>query len=564
MDINSEKLTKLLQEIERQFRRKIVDYRDSQSIQYIDPDDNLSKLSIHNNHIIFGRRGCGKTTLSLVAIQNNNDDIISVQDMQSVKDDASDKIVILVFLKVLSNLQIQFNNNEFTNLRNKYFKEYKGISGVWNFLLRKRNKELEEKYYKNLAFLELLNNTIQIFQNLKDAPESITYIYELQNINSDESKIKISRNLTVKGNSNLQNKINGIYGPLFAKINATLSIEGNYTKSEDRKFMQSSEVKVTTKNEKKYCRSELVENVKEVLSFIFNEYKRLRNESVILYLDDFYLIDMERQPYIVQYLHDIYKDCSNGSFCFNICSLPSRLRINKAGSIDLSFKDDFSTIKLDNDLSELISSKEYLLKILVTLSPELGITKQDIESLFVTDEVLLYSVISTGGVPRDFLLSFSELVRTARSDNKDRIAKEHVYLVVKNLREDKDNNIEDDSDISPEVIRNAIKILNEQVIDGLKTSVILYPKKIAEQHDALLKNLVNLRYLHVIKETTSSETRKREEFTAYLVDMSFYAVNRRMKSDFDFRRFWERDADSRLNQLRLSKIWSFPDSLFKQ
>ena len=97
----------------------------------------------------------------------------------------------------------------------------------------------------------------------------------------------------------------------------------------------------------------------------------------------------------------------------------------------------------------------------------------------------------------------------------------------------------------------------------LNTNVILYPKSLAERHDILLKNLVNLRYLHVIKDSTTSETKKKEEFVAYLVDMSFYAVNKRLRPGFDFRRFWEVDSASRLSQLRQSKIWSFPDEIFE-
>jgi hypothetical protein len=314
-----------------------------------------------------------------------------------------------------------------------------------------------------------------------------------------------------------------------------------------------------SQNIKNYLKKDLVKETKEILIFIFNEFHSFTKRNIVLYLDDFYQIPREHQPFIIQYFHDIYKNCINSSFCFKICSLPFRLRMNEEGSVDLSYKDDFSPIKLDNDLSELNLIKEYLLKIIISLKNELSITKQDILSLFSSEEVLLYSIIATGGVPRDFLILFADLLRTARSDNRESIIKEHVYSVVKNLRDDKDNNIEYDiSGISPEIIRNAIKILNDEVIEGLKTNVILYPRKLAEKHEVLLKNLVNLRYLHIIKDSISSEVKKKEEYTAYLIDMSFYAVNRRIKPGFDFRRFWETDSASRLTQLRMSKIWNFP------
>ena len=126
------------------------------------------------------------------------------------------------------------------------------------------------------------------------------------------------------------------------------------------------------------------------------------------------------------------------------------------------------------------------------------------------------------------------------------------------------SNIEYDSDISPDLIREAVEILKEDVVGKMNTNVILYPKLLVDKHEALLKNLTNLRYLHVIKDSTTSENRKKEEFEAYLVDMSFYAVNKRLKPGLDFRRFWETDSKSRLTQLRQSKIWSFPDELLEK
>ena len=138
--------------------------------------------------------------------------------------------------------------------------------------------------------------------------------------------------------------------------------------------------------------------------------------------------------------------------------------MNQEGSVDMSYKDDFSTIKLDYDLSELDRTKDYLLSILVNINPVLHISKQDIETLFNNSEVLIYTIIATGGVPRDFLLMFVELVKTARLDNKTTIQKEHVYTVVKSLRDDKDNNIEYDSDISPDLIREAVEILKENEV----------------------------------------------------------------------------------------------------
>lgn len=358
--------------------------------------------------------------------------------------------------------------------------------------------------------------------------------------------------------------LQGKYKTIESEIDGSLKIiqSGLSYNASAMKELNSEAIK--TSYTKTYRKQELVLEQRGRLSFLFNEIKRIRNSGVFIYLDDFYQIPMEIQPQIIQYLHDIYKICSNNSFCFKIATLPYRLRMNPEGLVDMSHKDDFSTIKLDYDLSELDRSKDYLLRILININPSLGIGKQEIEELFKNAEVLVYSIIATGGVPRDFLLMFAELVRTVKQEHASKIKKEHVYTVVKSLRDDKDNNIEYDSDISSELIREAVEILNKEVIEKYNTNVILYPKVLAEKHETLLKNLMNLRYIHIIKDSTTSESKKKEEFVAYLVDMSFYAVNKRLKPGFDFRRFWEVDTKSRLTQLRQSKIWNFPDKLLQK
>ena len=129
------------------------------------------------------------------------------------------------------------------------------------------------------------------------------------------------------------------------------------------------------------------------------------------------------------------------------------------------------------------------------------------------------------------------------------------------MRADKDNNIETDFGCSTGLIQEAIALIAKEIVEEKNTNVFLYPKALAEKHEYLLKNLVNLRYLHVIKDTISSESRKKEDFVAYLVDMSFYAVNKRLKQGFNFCQFWVRDSESRLTELRKAKIWNFPESL---
>lgn len=270
---------------------------------------------------------------------------------------------------------------------------------------------------------------------------------------------------------------------------------------------------------------------------------------------------MKNQIKVIQYFHDIYKNSGNDSFCFKICSIPNRTRLNIPGSVDFSLKDDFSPIRLDKESYDFNNLKDFLLRITANLDTELNISSQDISGLFSNKDVLDYTTVATGGVPRDFLVTLAELVKIARSDNSTSIKKAHLYSAISDLRLDKEQNIEIECDISPEKLREALEIIQVEVIDKLKTNVVLYPAKLAKEHEVLLKSLVNLRYLHIINENTYSENKKGELFISYLVDMTFYATGKRLKQGFDFRHFWVQDAGHIHKFLRSAPVWSFDETL---
>jgi len=559
MNITEEKLTKLLTEIERVRRRKIVDFRTATNIEYIDTGQHLEKIAIKNNHLIFGRRGSGKTTLIIAALRENKKDIVAAIDIQPIKNYDKAEIIIEIMIKTFNELYSYFLK-VFDITEQNYNRQYKGLSGLYHIILKKQNKDIKEQYNDANQFKSFLLKQIELLVALKDKPNVVTYAVTLEDKQTNEDTQKTSSKESIAASLDLGVGVQANYKILSGKINTNINILNSIEFESTSISNSKSSSNVKASYERTFRKIDVLKEQRESIAFIFNELKRINKNSVIVYLDDFYQIPVENQPEIIQYFHDIYKYCSDDSFCFKLSLLPYRVRMNIPGNVDMSYKDDFSLIKLDNDLSEIATAKEYLLSILSSLNSASDISKNDILSLFSNEEVLLFAIIATGGVPRDFLSMFAQLVANARSDNEEKIKKEHVYTVVKTLREDKDNNIETDSDISAEKIREAVEILTSQVIEKLKTNVILYPKGLAEKkHELLLKNLVNLRYLHVIKDSTSSETRKKEEFVAYLVDMSFYAVNKRLRTGFDFRRFWETDNSSRLTQLRQSRIWSFPD-----
>lgn len=136
MDIKSGQLSTLLLDVEKVRRRKVVDYKSEQDIKYIDLADNLKTLNISNNHLIFGRRGSGKTTLILASVKRN-DNIVTAIDVQSMKNDNSLNIIIKIMLQVLFDVQENFRGY-FNEIETKYKIQYKGVRGFWVLAIKKK------------------------------------------------------------------------------------------------------------------------------------------------------------------------------------------------------------------------------------------------------------------------------------------------------------------------------------------------------------------------------------------------------------------------------------------
>lgn len=100
MNINSEQIDLLLEQIEIERRRKLADYENGHGIKYIDPNRNVEKVKIYNNNIIEARRGCGKTSLILKVLEDNTG--ISVKcDCQRIRNQSAEKIVLYILKKII-------------------------------------------------------------------------------------------------------------------------------------------------------------------------------------------------------------------------------------------------------------------------------------------------------------------------------------------------------------------------------------------------------------------------------------------------------------------------------
>ena len=551
MDINSEKLVVLLEEIETYRRRKIKDDLQDNLI-YIDPFSNKRKVKIPNNNIIIGRRGSGKTTLMLSVSKEKDDSSIIKYDCQHVRDYPANNIIIKLIFEIIS-VTVNGINEYKCQLEEKIARLGKSILKRKNSNYTKLQTEKSE-LEQLLEYLQTLNN---ILGNIYEFPEEITYTKSTTQVNtytnSEESSFQKSVSTTLGGGL----AFDVTFKKVGIKLDAMKQVLRDRIVSENNRTEEETSSEVIYEEIVRKTKTTMLDELVESLALLLSTYKKMVNKEVALYLDDFYQIRLEKHVRLIHFLHNVYKQSSNGAFCFKLCTLPNRIKLNNENDAILSVKDDFSIVKLDRDLIDLQGLKTFLLRILCSLRKDLDIQVSDIESIFVNEESILHLVIASGGTPRDFLLMFRDAVDNVLVDGTNKIGKVQIYSVVRAMREEKDEDIEYDVDITPEMVENALSLIEERIIKEKNTNVFLFPNSKKEEYEGLLRNLVNARYLHLIKENVSSENQKKEQFSAYLIDMSFYISGKQLKREFNFRKFWEKDKGSRYKQVDSAPIFYF-------
>lgn len=570
--INSDLVTALIAECDNIRRREASDIEDDgfekKNIPYIDTNNYLSEVSNDNNTLIFGRRGCGKTSLLIKVAQENskkdNSKLIIVRDMQSMKKMDGDRIIIKLIQKIILEMNKYINAEVAPEVCRLYKLNYTGIKGVWKKITKRQDEKILKKYNDLKMFEYLADKMLSNLSNIYKMEKNLKYKVVTNFEERKEKKQKFNRRVDGKilnKNSidfSLLKKMGKIENDFELSVELSNVIENNISVVDSKTINKEGEIQ---KN-----RTDILEEQKDNIVTLFKCFYSICNKQIVLMLDDFYQIKNNNQPFIIQFLHDVSKDCTNRGFRFKLFAIPGRLILNDQG-VDMSYKDDFSPVTIDTDMSNIEFLCNHLSKMLSAISKSINsknyLSQQDILGLFPrhnNEEVFTYMILASGAVPRDFIVLFKEVVAEARKNNQECVRKENIYNVVKKTRDDKDNNVENDASLSSETIDMLRRCLENDFASNYKTNVFLYPISDANDkvQETILRNLENLRYIYLIKDNLASEKTK-EQCKAYMIDMSFCIVGSRKKNNFEIRKYWEKTEKSSV--LRQSVIWSFPSEV---
>jgi hypothetical protein len=313
MSTKVEQLRRIVQENIR------VQQGGSEAIDYVDVSRALADMVAKQNHVVFGRRGCGKTLLLRAAKQKADNDVRVVYiNCEDYKQHSFPNVLIEILDALFEELQ-------------------KNQSG-W-FGRKRRSRELIDEIRSELGSLK---------QSADEAERSI------KETNSAESSSKAKAGIG----------LNGIDIGAEAATARKAAIEQEY-KRQDSKIQKLNL---------------LLPQLKRRIRESFELSKDVK--SVFIELDDFYHLPRAIQPHVADYVHRLCKDVPL-YFKFATLRHASILYADRGSQpTGAQERHDYQPINVDFTLAEFPKTAAQLREILYRFGEKAGMTRTEIDELF--------------------------------------------------------------------------------------------------------------------------------------------------------------------------------------
>jgi hypothetical protein len=480
--------------------------------RFVEPaSGTLSRATSRQHHLLFGRRGSGKSSLLRKAASDLTIDrrpIVFV-DLETFKGHAYPDVLLSVLIETFGKFA-EWLDTAAIAPSNK--------SSFWSRLFG--SKPTRKPFDKTLAG-QLSKDLRQAVQNLRDLLFA-----------EDESEITISESAKAATGSSSTTGAN-IGDKVF-------KVTGNQSNSKNNEnVVETSE---------KFVRNKINYLHRHILDYqdLFRRMATLSDGDAFLILDDLYHLKKRDQPSVIDYFHRIAK---GNRLWLKIGTIRHRSQwyINGDPPVGAKLGDDIQEIDLDLTLERYASTREFLGKILDTFLGEAGLKRDDI----LTDGALDRLVLACGGVTRDFLgiLRRAILIARERGDTfrGEKVGAEDVNNASGEYDSSKREELSRDTLDESDVLQQEFDAIISFARDYANANVFLVDRAIPEDKIDSIEELVDLRLIHRIKGAVTVSDRPGKKFEAFMLDLSQYSASRK-KRDFELIEFWRPDATDKIRR----------------
>lgn len=443
---------------------------DNDPIDYINVGTALQDAKAKQNHAIFARRGCGKTLLLHYSGRTLKPEL---------------KCIYL-------NCE-DFKRHSFPNvlieILASIFRELDKHKAGW-FGKRIKQKNLIRGILEKLAKLQFESDTQSEDIKAKDSSENLTG-----------------------------------YDAGF-KLN-TLSAGAKSTNNDKHEIERSFKVHREKLQDLDRWLPRLKENIRE----LFDSANTVK--GLILQIDDLYHLKRTDQAFVVDYVHRLCKDIP---IYFKIATLrhSSTLYSDRDGQpIGAQERHDYQPIDIDYTFNNFPRTLKQNRAILLQFGAQAKLSETEIMSLF-KGEGFERLVMAGGGVPRDVLSLFLQLLTDTDVNANAKIGKDEVRLLSRINFERKIEELKQDSkdDEQGDLIKG-IYIIKSFCMEK-KINIFMIEEKLLQQNDPWRSLIYRLLDYRIIHSCATALTHKSSDgtFQAFAVDIGCYAHFRKLEGRF--------------------------------
>lgn len=456
--VTTEEIQKLSSFIEANTRAS-----EKSGITYIDPRKFKSRILIKQNHVIFGRRGAGKSSLINTIKENEEKDYYYVYtNIEDYKDVSFPNILIHVLRDFSKQLA----------------KQIKGDSGFFQF----KKKWIGRKIRKQLK------KSIDEFQKHLNNPD------------------KYDEDIKTKKGFNSSSTAGVKVDPVSMEVK-----EG-----------ESLDIEIAKKIPKD--KLETLKNSIPIFKEAIKQIEVFSSKPIFLIFDDFYFLPKKSQVLFVDFFHRLTKDTN---LYLKIATIRHRTKLysNLNGShFGTELGHDIIEFDLDYNLDRFEELKKFMKSLIEECAKLCGINF-NMDDLF-SDGALIQLCMASGGVPRDFLTLFVKASNNYNSSMNRRISKRDITEAAIQSWANKQTNLKTDSAEEREILEEYLLYIKDKIISEKKTNMFLVANNDLDSYPQIrqaIKELVDFRMLHLVDPNTSaSGSASGTRYTAYMVDIGLY------------------------------------------
>lgn len=491
---------------------------------FVEPaEDALTRATSKRHHIVFGRRGSGKSSLLRKAAADLTVDRrpIAWVDLEPFKNHSYPDLLLSVLISTFKEFRKWLETAAIAR-GNKatFWKHLFGKSPTRGPFNKPACDALVAKLERQLSDLEK----------------------ELHS--SDTASVKATSSDQTNSESATSTEVGVRLGTKEAGI-----LLGDKSASNDSQSTTTSEEVAFRRDKIEFLRRHVMD-----YQSIFDEMAAVSGGDSFLFLDDLYQIPKADQPRVLDYFHSIAK---GHKLWLKVGTIRHRSTWYIHGNPPLGVKlnDDANDIDLDVTLEKYGLAKDFLSKILSNFAITAGIPKI---ADFLTDGALDRLVLASGGVARDFLSIFRRSIAVARErggagSGGSKVSAEDINMAAGESEPSKREEFKRDThageEASLDAVFNQVRSFCLEKEKAKSNCFLLLKDAKGPRADAI-HELVDLKLLHLIRSRVTVNTRKGEIYEAYMLDLSQYTGARKRRG-LDMIEFWHPDAKDALRKVSL-------------